>query len=236
MTATITLRDYQQTACHTVLNAWRSGVRRTLISLPAGASKTVVFGNLIKQTTNKNRRALVLAHTEELVDQAARTLRTLLPGVRVGVVRGQHDETDSHLIVVAVQTLRSGKRLRRIGRFSVIVIDKAHHANAQAYRDILLELDTFDAARRFPLVLGVTATADRRDGRRLAEAIQDHASGRKCIVFLPTVDKTAEAINAVYISAPSVSGLRPSVERQQIVDDVCYVTHRPCDPMKQGEN
>ncbi len=167
MTATITLRDYQQAAHQAVIDAYHQGDRRTLISLPTGAGKTIVFGRLIRKAVGNNHRALVLAHTEELVDQAVRTLRTLLPGVSVGIVRARHDEADAQVIVATVQTLRRISRLERIGRFGLIVIDECHHAVAQTYMDILTHLGAFDSDARYPLVLGVTATADRGDGKGL---------------------------------------------------------------------
>jgi superfamily II DNA or RNA helicase len=175
MSATITLRDYQTAAKRAVVEKWMTGDRRTLITLPTGAGKTVVFGSLVAQANGSNKRALVLAHTEELVDQAARTLRTLLPGVDVGVVRAHHDQHDAQVIVATVQTLRSRRRLERIGRFGLIVVDEAHHAIAKTYRDIMEHFGAFDANRKLPLVLGVTATADRGDGKGLSEVFESIA-------------------------------------------------------------
>src|SRR5690554_2571984 len=117
MTATITLRDYQHDAQHAVMRTWSNGQRRTLVTLPTGAGKTILLGSIVNEATNSNRRALVLAHTEELVDQAAKTLRTLLPSIDIGIVRAHHNDVDAQVIVATVQTLRSIKRLERIGRF-----------------------------------------------------------------------------------------------------------------------
>lgn len=288
MTATIQLRDYQEAALDAVIAQLRAGTRRTLIVLPTGGGKTVVFGTLAAIVARNGYRVLVLVHTEELVDQAARTLRLLLPNVSVGIVRAHHDDYDAQVIVATVQTLRHPSRLERIGTFGQIVVDEAHHAVATTYRTILEHLGAFDpnAARRTP-VLGVTATADRTDGQGLgaifesiayeigifdliargyladirakritldvnldhvhrrggdfvdgdlgqamtdagapahiAAAIRDHAPGRRTIVFTPTVamaEQTAAAVNAIGISAKSVSGETPKAERQQIIDDV----------------
>lgn len=64
---TIALRDYQQECLKTVLNEANSGVLRQLISLPTGSGKTVVMGALAKQI---NKKTILLAHREELIDQA----------------------------------------------------------------------------------------------------------------------------------------------------------------------
>jgi superfamily II DNA or RNA helicase len=167
VTATIQLRDYQQHAHDAVIRQYLNGTRRTLIVLPTGAGKTIVFGGVIAKAIAKGCRSLVLAHTEELVDQAARTLRTLLPNVSVGIVRAHHNEPDAQVVVATVQTLRNPMRLDRVGRFELIVVDEAHHVVAQTYQDILEHLGAFAPEMKHPLVLGVTATADRADGQGL---------------------------------------------------------------------
>ena len=172
MTATIRLRDYQQDAHDAVIRQYLDGTRRTLIVLPTGAGKTIVFGSVIAKAAAKGCRSLVLAHTEELVDQAARTLRTLLPHVSVGIVRAHHNEPDAQVVVATVQTLRNPIRLARCGDFHQVVIDEAHHAVAQTYQDILEQLGAFDDANVFPFVLGVTATADRADGQGLGHVFE----------------------------------------------------------------
>ena len=172
MTATIRLRDYQRDAHHAVIGQYVKGTRRTLIVLPTGAGKTIVFGSVIARASAKGCRSLVVAHTEELVDQAARTLRALLPNVSVGIVRAHHDEADAQVVVATVQTLRTPRRLDRVGQFELIVVDEAHHAVARTYQDILEQLGAFDDANVFPFVLGVTATADRADGQGLGHVFE----------------------------------------------------------------
>jgi superfamily II DNA or RNA helicase len=172
VTATIQLRDYQQDAHDAVIREYLAGTRRTLIVLPTGAGKTIVFGSIIAKAIAEGCWSLVLAHTEELVDQAARTLRTLLPNVSVGIVRAHHDEHDAQVIVATVQTLRNPVRLAQCGHFHQIVIDEVHHAVARTYQDILETLGAYDHASVFPFVLGVTATADRADGQGLGHVFE----------------------------------------------------------------
>jgi len=104
VTATIALRPYQQDAHDAVIKQYLGGTRRTLIVLPTGAGKTVIFGSIIAKASAQGCRSLVLAHTEELVDQAARTLRTLLPNVSVGIVRvGRHRDGSRALLAVTAR-------------------------------------------------------------------------------------------------------------------------------------
>lgn len=65
------LRPYQQEAETAVLNQWESGVTRTLLVLPTGCGKTIVFCALTKDLVAKGERVLIMAHRGELLDQAA---------------------------------------------------------------------------------------------------------------------------------------------------------------------
>src|SRR5919202_3868923 len=67
----IPLRPYQQEALAAIERAAARGLRRLLVALPTGSGKTVVFGHLIRRRPG---RALVLAHRDELLDQAAEKL------------------------------------------------------------------------------------------------------------------------------------------------------------------
>lgn len=161
------LRPYQTEAI-TAIERELSARRATLLVLPTGCGKTVVFSELIRREIGRGGRALVLAHRTELLDQAAKKLLDV--GVYASVDQGQRK--GSHLadvVVGSVQTLR-GVRLERYAAdaFSLIVVDEAHHAAAQSYRSIL---GRFESAR----VLGVTATPDRGDGKALGKVFESVA-------------------------------------------------------------
>lgn len=171
--STLTLRPYQQEAHTAVMQAFTSGKRRVLVTMPTGSGKTVLFGSIIGKVVSAGRRALVLAHREELIDQAAETLRLMLPEASVGIVRAEHDDVDADVIVATVQTLRNPERIQRIGAFSLIVIDEAHHSVADTYCGILDRLGALDDTQAFPKVLGVTATPDRGDRQGLGEVFEE---------------------------------------------------------------
>src|SRR5258708_2398040 len=61
------LRPYQHEAIQAVIAARKRGVRRMVVSLPTGAGKTVIFSELSRLA---KRQVLVLAHREELLEQA----------------------------------------------------------------------------------------------------------------------------------------------------------------------
>jgi superfamily II DNA or RNA helicase len=160
---TLALRPYQQDAIAAVEAALAEGIRRPLVFTPTGTGKTVIFSHLIKRRPG---RTLVLAHRDDLIEQAATKLRLVDPTVKLGIVKAEQDEVDAPVVLASVQTLCRPTRLARLrADFSTIVVDEAHHATAPSYRRILTHVGSFEPCG--PLTLGVTATAERGDGTGL---------------------------------------------------------------------
>lgn len=161
------LRPYQVDAVTSVLEQFRTGRRSTLLELPTGCGKTVVFAEIARRGVARGRRVLVLAHRTELLEQAAEKLAGA--GVRAEIEQGARHATDAPVVIASVQTLR-GARLDSwpADSFALVVIDEAHHAVATSYRAVL---DHFTSAR----VLGVTATPDRGDGKALRDVFESVA-------------------------------------------------------------
>ena len=65
------LRPYQQAAREAVEGEWKEGRRRTLLVLPTGCGKTIVFANIAADCVRQGDRVLILAHRGELLEQAA---------------------------------------------------------------------------------------------------------------------------------------------------------------------
>ena len=131
MSGAISLRPYQTAAVEAVEAAAARGIRRPLIALPTGTGKTIVFAEVIRR---RRGRALVLAHRDELLEQAVEKLRIVAPDVHVGVVKAERDEADAPVVVASVQTVMRQARLARIleaGPLTTTVVDEAHHATAR---------------------------------------------------------------------------------------------------------
>lgn len=160
------LRPYQTAAISAVAAGW-SEWRRQLIVLPTGAGKTIVFSSIVAEEPG---RSLVIAHREELVDQAIEKLYRAR-GVVAQKEKAEHRAMLSAKTVAAsVQTL--GARLNKwpADHFSLVVVDEAHHALASTWRKVI---DHFcgGGAR----LLGVTATPDRGDKQALSEVFDNVA-------------------------------------------------------------
>lgn len=171
MAETQTLRPYQQQARDRIHAEWEAGRTRTLLVLPTGTGKTIVFASVAADQVRAGDRVLILAHRGELLEQAADKLQRST-GLVSAVEKAESTCLDSwfRVVVGSVQTLQRPARLERFPQdyFGTIIIDEAHHAITDGYRRIL---DYFDRAK----VLGVTATPDRGDMRNLGEVFDSLA-------------------------------------------------------------
>lgn len=165
------LRPYQREAEAAILNEWETGVLRTLLVLPTGCGKTIVFAKVIEERVRAGDRVLVLAHRGELLEQASDKLAQAT-GLRCATEKADESCLGSwyRVVVGSVQSLMREKRLSRFAHdyFQTIVVDEAHHVLSDGYQRVL---DHFGQAK----VLGVTATPDRGDMRNLGQCFQSLA-------------------------------------------------------------
>jgi ATP-dependent helicase IRC3 len=170
-------RPFQEECEGAVLSEYDKGVRRMLISLATGTGKTIVFSKLYEKLRSRlPGQMIVLAHTEELVDQNRAKMLLVNPDIKVDKEMAEHkaDPSTADVIMASVATLgRKGtKRVDAYNweRVDKLVIDEAHHSTADSYKRVI------DLAIRpewaHKLLLGVTATPQRSDGKALAEIYQ----------------------------------------------------------------
>jgi superfamily II DNA or RNA helicase len=162
-----TLRPYQRAAIEAVIEARKAGLRRMVVSLPTGAGKTVIFSELARIA---KRQVLVLAHREELLEQARSKLATALgEGARVDVEAGSaRASKDAKALVCSIRSLHA-ERLEQVlaGRdFGLVIYDECHHAAAEDNLRVLRRLGVFEPNWPGTLV-GFTATTLRADGKGL---------------------------------------------------------------------
>lgn len=172
------LRDYQDHSIKCIFHAFVQFVS-TLLVLPTGCGKTVVFAELIRRI--QPQRVMVLAHRQELIAQAREKIMDI-SGVDVEIemadmTAGVSLYGRAPVVVSTVQTQISGpkgkERMTRFDpmEFGLLIIDEAHHAASSSYRRII------DHYQKNPnlKVLGVTATPDRTDELALGEIFESVA-------------------------------------------------------------
>lgn len=159
------LRPYQHEAKQAVFDQWSCGHKRTLLVLPTGCGKTIVFAKIVEDCVRAGERVLILAHRGELLEQAADKIGKAT-GLKCAVEKAEQSCVDSwyRVVVGSVQTMQREKRIRQFdgGYFDTIIIDEAHHCISDGYQRVLQH---FDSAK----VLGVTATPDRGDMKNLGQ-------------------------------------------------------------------
>lgn len=157
------LRPYQEAARAAIFEQWASGILKTLLVLPTGCGKTIVFAKVAEDCVGEGKRVLILAHRGELLDQAADKIwKTTGLSCALEKAESSCKGSWSRVVVGSVQTLMRDKRLGSFPEdyFGVIIIDEAHHCISDSYQRVLSH---FPEAK----VLGVTATPDRGDMRNL---------------------------------------------------------------------
>jgi superfamily II DNA or RNA helicase len=163
------LRPYQEQAVAAILKSWID-YDRSLLVAPTGSGKTIIFAHIAQRAGQlDNGKTLILAHREELIDQAIDKLHLACD------IRATKEKADSYadrtaqVVVASVQTLHA-TRLQSWPKdhFARVIVDEAHHVTADSYQRILAH---FQDTR----VLGVTATPDRGDKRNLGTYFQDVA-------------------------------------------------------------
>jgi len=170
------LRPYQSEALVRVREAYKSGKRRVIVSLPTGTGKTVVFAHFPRALRMK-KRLLVLAHREELLRQAQDKFRSIEPDLKVEIEQaGARASAGAKVVVASVPTLArgDGARLSQLSPddFSIIVVDEAHHAVAPSYRRIFDHFGLLrPGASRY--LVGFTATPRRGDKQGLGEVFEE---------------------------------------------------------------
>lgn len=144
------LRSYQTDLINQIYRSMSQHHRVIVVQSPPRTGKTVVMAEIAKRATDKNNRVMFLIHRKEVLDQAINTFK--------------NQGVNSDLLTAGmVQTLT--RRIDKLPKQDVILVDEAHHALAKSYRNIL---DKYPNA----IILLFTATP-RRTGRLQLDQIAD---------------------------------------------------------------
>lgn len=190
-TSKLILADYQKEVLENCLESLKNS--NTMLSLPTGGGKTYVATNLLHKfhiNLKRDVTSIWIAHTEELCDQAARTiydtwsdsnekeplivlrawgrqLKKLTDGeLYEEIVLADHQRISHKVIVTTPHTAKklledekNKLNVFRINNLKLIIIDEAHRAAAQSYKDVL-KYSSKISDTQIP-VLGLSATPVR---------------------------------------------------------------------------
>jgi superfamily II DNA or RNA helicase len=135
------------------------------------SGKTIVAAELISRfcEANPTKKAMFIAHRDELLTQTRGKLMVVNDSISVGVVQGSSNQLGRRVTVASVQTVghHTGRRITEVmnaGQVGLLIIDEAHHATAPGYQRVIERLKEGDPSLA---IMGLTATPDRADGTAL---------------------------------------------------------------------
>lgn len=169
------LRPFQTECLEAIRTAKQAGILRQLVSLPTGGGKTVIFSAL-PRFLGSEKRTLVLAHREELLDQAADKFNASNPGAFVEIEQADRSASPFASIVIASVPSIGKAGSARIQKFwpeqfDLIITDEAHHATAPTYQSIYKHFGLGE--RKDILHVGFTATPKRGDNTGLDSTFEE---------------------------------------------------------------
>lgn len=159
------LRDYQQAGLQAIDDAYNRGVRSMIAAMATGSGKTVMFADLVSRRPG---RALILAHRDRLLSQAAEKLSAFVPRHRIGIVKAEQNQCAADVVVASVQTLARSRRLAMMPKFDTVIADECHRSISKTWRRVIDHVRHPDT-----LLLGVTATPSRSDGIGLSAIYEE---------------------------------------------------------------
>lgn len=166
-----TLRAYQTQAIETLRQRIASGHKRILLTLPTGAGKTVVAAEIIRRGVERQKRSLFLAPRRELVYQTSDKLSDI--AVPHGILMsGEFQNRNTPVQIASLDTYHArvcrGKWPRP--NAEIVIVDEAHAQFGAKARAVL---ENYPDA----VVIGMTATPARSDGRGLGEVYDTLVEG-----------------------------------------------------------
>ncbi|MCU0913007.1 MAG: DEAD/DEAH box helicase [Planctomycetes bacterium] len=171
----MTLRPYQQQALSEIERHLRLGKNRLLVAMPTGTGKTVTFAQLPSRLAPA-KRTLIIAHREELLDQAARKIAAISPDLTVGVEQADRRAGDAQVMIASIQTLQ-GRRLADLNPedFGLVIIDECHHSTAKTFTNVLGHMGFLSGGVAPMPLIGWTATPNRADQVGLGAVFEEIA-------------------------------------------------------------
>ena len=222
--AHLELKQHQREALD-ALQAMRD--RHETIALLYHATGTGKTVTAVMDAKRCGGRTLFLAHTQELINQAADTFRRLWPEVTVGRYMEAIKEPDTHVVCGSVQSVALHLEDFREDAFSYLIVDEAHHAAADTYQKILAY---FHPA----FTLGLTATPERTDDNRAILDIFKNTAHKldiqtaveigelvpiRCIRIHTNIDLTRVRFNSVQYNIRDLESKIYVPERNRLIVD-----------------
>ena len=205
------LRDYQQEMKLRLFEEWELH-RSVMVQMPTGTGKTHLLAAVVKEFLcgiGAGTRVWIVAHRRELVEQIEETVARYGMGKepdksakngRTG--KDSMPEESGRVRVFSIQWLSRNRKIMD-GQPDLIVIDEAHHALAETYRELWKR---YPEARK----LGMTATPCRLNRKGFTDLFDT----------LITSWSIAEFIGRGWLSSFDYVSIRANSREQRLVDSL----------------
>lgn len=220
---TFELKEHQQEALDS-LEAMRSSKETiALLYHATGTGKTVTA---VSDAKRMGGRVLYIAHTKDLITQAADTFHDLWADASLGLFVENHKEIETQIVCASVQSIALYLELFLPDAFDYLIVDEAHHASAETYQKILSYFTP-----RF--TLGLTATPERADGNNILDIFKNTAHRLdiqtaveigelvpvRCIRIHTNIDLTKVRFNSIQYNIRDLESKIFVPERNQLIVD-----------------
>lgn len=170
--------------------------RRVLLQAPTGAGKTVLASFMMSGTVRRSESAWFICHRAELVDGTSKTLTKF--GIPHGIIAsGIRGDLRQLVQVCSIDTLKG--RLATLQAPKIAIIDEAHHSGAAGWKKVIDWL-----TEQGTLIIGLSATPERLDGRGLDDLFDDLVPGPQVAWLM----EHGHLSDYVYLAPPPPSGLK----------------------------
>jgi len=160
-------RSYQSEAIRLIRESLRSGSKRPVLQLPTGAGKTHIASLILQMALNKGNKVLFLAPRRELIFQASKAFHKM--NIWNGIIMAGVRPTNADVQVASKDTLNVRaiqNNYMDMPDADIVFIDECHLSITETYKNIISHYHD-------KIIIGMTATPSRGDGRGLGEIYDD---------------------------------------------------------------
>lgn len=217
------LKEHQKQALESLENMRRNHETIALLYHATGTGKTVTA---VSDAKRFGKRTLFVAHTHELIEQAAKTFNELWEDADVGRFYDSIKQPDAYIVCGSIQSVALNLDMFKEDDFGYIIIDEAHHASAETYQKVLSYF-----APEF--TLGLTATPERADDKNIIDIFKNTAHKLdiktaveigelvpvRCIRIHTNIDLTKVRFNSVQYNIRDLENKIFVPERNKLIVD-----------------